>query len=455
MFKTLLIIIFNVIFKNMFFVMSVSGTVVFIFYMLLYPLSRRYFSLKWRYRILKLAMMFFLVPFPLCKYYVWGFFYDHFSWIREIASQYESSEINTDYIIVANRDSILLSPEVQSVYLTVLAIVVISSFLLWKQITQYRKMKQICFIDLRESEKPKLQEFLSEKKAMLNIKRKVKLICSEYCESPVTIGVLSPTILFPIWDKDNMIDDELSEYMITHELVHIKHNDVLIKLIGLLVMAVHWFNPFVYLLISELSCISEIYCDSVVMDGKGEDKRSKYGGLLLKLIVDDVSSDKQQFVVGFANLRKKKLYKRRILEMKRAKKYKSLLSAIMAAFICMAGGITVFAYQPPSTIINESTEIADTTDFYIREKNTVQKKLVSDYFAVSNDGTNYDLCYTDKNEKIACTHNYSVQVEIIKHIKNSNGGCTMKTYNGFKCTKCDNIKYGELLYTATYMPCPH
>ena len=135
MFKTLLIVTF----KNMFFVMSVSGTVVFVLYMLLYPLSERYFSLKWRYRILKLAMMFFLVPFPLCKYYVWGFFYDHFSWIREIASQYESSEINTDYIIVANRDSILLSPKVQSVYLTVLVIVLISSVLLWKQITQYRK----------------------------------------------------------------------------------------------------------------------------------------------------------------------------------------------------------------------------------------------------------------------------------------------------------------------------
>ena len=80
---------------------------------------------------------------------------------------------------------------------------------------------------------------------------------------------------------------------------------------------------------------------------------------------------------------------------------------------------------------------------------------MSDYFAVSNDGTNYDLSYADKNAKIACTHNYSVQVEVTKHIKNSNGGCTMKTYNGLKCSKCNDIKYDELLYTATYMPCPH
>ena len=68
MFKTLLIVTF----KNMFFVMSVSGTVVFVLYMLLYPLSERYFSLKWRYRILKTALFFYLIPVGGCKYYVFG-----------------------------------------------------------------------------------------------------------------------------------------------------------------------------------------------------------------------------------------------------------------------------------------------------------------------------------------------------------------------------------------------
>ncbi len=451
MFKTLLIVTF----KNMFFVMSVSGTVVFVLYMLLYPLSERYFSLKWRYRILKLAMMFFLVPFPLCKYYVWGFFYDHFSWIREIASQYESSEINTDYIIVANRDSILLSPKVQSVYLTVLVIVLISSVLLWKQITQYRKMKQICCVDLRESAQPKLQEFFSKRKAILNIRRNVKFIFSEYCDSPFTIGVLSPTILFPIWDKENQVDDELYEYMITHELVHIKHNDILIKLVGLLVLALHWFNPFVYLFIDELSCVSEMYCDSVVMKGKEEKERSRYGNLLLKLMAENTLLDKEQFGMGFANFRKKKMYKRRILELKRSKKSKPFFSAIIAAFICMAGGITVFAYQPPSTLTNESTETATTTDFFIRKRPISSEKLVSDNFAVSDDGIVYDLYHIDENGRAICNHDYSVHVEITEHKKNSNSGCTTDIYDGIKCIKCNDIKYGELLNMVTYMPCPH
>lgn len=450
MLKNLLIIMF----KNMFFVMSLSGTVVFTFYLLLYPLSKRYFSLKWRYNLLKIAMMFYLIPFPLCKYYMWGFFYDNFSFIREIANQHEPLVMNSDYIIVANRDSILLSPKVQSIYLTVLFIALISSFIIWKQITQYRKMKQICFVDLGESTEWKLQEFFSRKKAMLNIKKNVKLICSEYCESPITIGVLSPTVLFPIWNKDSQMDDELCEYMITHELVHIKHNDILIKLVGLLVIAIHWFNPFVYLLIAELSCISEMYCDSVVMEGKGEEERSKYGNLLLRLIVEDVSLDKEQFGVGFANFRKKKLYKRRILEMKRSKKCKAILSVIMAVFICMAGGVTVFAYQPPSTITNETNRVIG-TDMSVPYESLFSEKLLSDCFAISEDGTVYDLCNVNENTKTTCNHDYSKPVKKTDHIKDGKGGCAVYVYSALKCTKCSDTKVLELENVVTYMSCPH
>lgn len=399
--------------------------------------------------------MFFLIPFPFFKYYVWGFFYDHFSFIRETVRQYEASVTNIDYIIVVNRDSIRLSLRVQWICLGVLFAAVIASFLIWKQITQYRKMKQICSADPEESTEGKLQEIFYKKKAALHVNGNVKLICSEYCESPVTIGVLSPVILFPVRDKDSRMGDELCEYMIVHELVHIKHHDVLIKLTALLVMAIHWFNPFVYLLVDEISCISEMYCDSVVMDGKGEEERSKYGKLLLRFMDKDAPLDKGRFGMGFANFRKKKQCKRRILEMKGTKQYKACVSAIMAAFICVAGSITVFAYDPPITITNESAEAADPAEFYSIKKPALQEKLISDLFAVSGDGTVYDLSCIDENVRAACNHDYSVRVEITKHTKNSSGGCTMKIYDGLKCAKCDAVNYGELLYTATYKPCPH
>lgn len=442
-------------FKNLLFVMSLSGTVVFVFYLLLYPFMKPYVSLKWKYRILKIAMMFYLIPFPLCKYYVWGFIYDHFYWIWEIASRYEPAVMNTEYIIVAGKDSIKLSPKVQSIYVAVSFIVLISFFILGKQITQYRKMKQICFSDWGKPADEGLERLFSQKKAILNIKRDVKFICSEYCKSPITGGIWPPTIVFPMWDKDSMADEELCGYMIKHELVHIKHNDVLIKLTGLLVVAVHWFNPFSYLLLGELSAVSEMYSDSVVMEGKGEEERRKYGELLLKLITENVPFHNRQFEVGFANFRKKNMYKRRILEMKRNKKYKVFLSIIMTAFICMAGGITVFAYHPPDTITDESDEEDDSTEFFITTEPTPPEKLLSDYFAVSEDGTFYDLCLTDETVRKVCEHNYLISTEVTKHTRDSKGGCMMKTYEGLKCTKCMDIKSGNLLSTLTYVSCPH
>ena len=160
-------------------------------------------------------------------------------------------------------------------------------------------------------------------------------------------------------------------------------------------------------------------------------------------------------VKNTGNFRKKKMYKRRILELKRSKKSKPFFSAIIAAFICMAGGITVFAYQPPSTLTNESTETATTTDFFIRKRPISSEKLVSDNFAVSDDGIVYDLYHIDENGRAICNHDYSVHVEITEHKKNSNSGCTTDIYDGIKCIKCNDIKYGELLNMVTYMPCPH
>ena len=54
--------------------MSVSGSIIILFYILLKPLSVRYFSAKWTYGMLKTAMVFYLFPFPYWKSYYIDFF---------------------------------------------------------------------------------------------------------------------------------------------------------------------------------------------------------------------------------------------------------------------------------------------------------------------------------------------------------------------------------------------
>ena len=46
-------------FQNLIFVMSLSGSIVCLLYIVTYPLAKRYFPLKWRYFMLKTAVIFF------------------------------------------------------------------------------------------------------------------------------------------------------------------------------------------------------------------------------------------------------------------------------------------------------------------------------------------------------------------------------------------------------------
>ena len=178
-------------------------------------------------------------------------------------------------------------------------------------------------------------------------------------------------------------------------------NDVLIKLAGSLVLVFHWFNPFVYLFMDELSCISEMYCDSIVIGGKGGEERRNYGELILKLAVQNKFANKRQLFIGMADSRDKWVYKRRILEMKRVKKYKAVLPVVMTIFICMVGGITTFAYDSPQTIYNDTGyDLGTDINFVVEPEGTNRAELPSDYFFVDDNGKIYDLSKIGKITEI-------------------------------------------------------
>lgn len=83
---------------------------------------------------------------------------------------------------------------------------------------------------------------------------------------------------------------------------------------------------------------------------RGEEERRKYSDLILTLATQNEYAGKGKFFAGIVDSRSKKVYKRRILEMKRHKKHKAVLSVIMTVMICMAGVVTTFAYDSPNTV---------------------------------------------------------------------------------------------------------
>ena len=70
-----------------------------------------------------------------------------------------------------------------------------------------------------------------------------RMVATPLVRSPMVAGTLHPVLLTPAGTAPKGAD-----YMLAHELTHIKRHDVVKKLLFTLACAVHWYNPVVWLL---------------------------------------------------------------------------------------------------------------------------------------------------------------------------------------------------------------
>ena len=430
--------------------MSLSGSIVMVLYLIFYPLARRYFPLVWRYRVLKVAMFFYLVPVVECKYYVFHILRMMFpkSW-DEI---YSTPNFDISYSAVIGDGFVKLSPSIYRMISILCICGIISSLIFSRIIIQNRKIKKLYEVGCEKFAGSELQKAFLEMRKELKIKRKVKFVCSEYCRSPVTSGVFSPIVWFPD-DREKEVDKKAFRYMVKHELLHIKQNDIFVKYLGLLVVAIHWFNPFSYFLYHELSSIGEMYCDHGVLEGQGEAERKEYGELLLQAAVRKAPNNRYSLFVGMADKGYQKAMKRRIMEMKTNSKNKIFFSAVVMMFICILGILTAFAYEPPYRI--NVIHGDHSAEYNLEEEDTIEPIFYNQYF-IDENKIIYEITDLDSLGQLECVHNYINSDTIyINHIKNNTGGCTTTKYRTQKCSFCASVIVGDKISTLTYEECPH
>ena len=438
-------------FHNLLFTMSLAGTMVFIFYILFYPLTKRWVSLRWRYGMLKIAMIFYLVPFPEGKYLITRAMEEMYPALWKRVPKMVAA-MDPKYMFIVSDNWIQILPKAKLMLLALLVSGIITLVIIAKYGIRYCKMKKIYLSFQEEQSKTEEQKLFFRWKREMGIQKEILFVSSEHCTSPMTCGQWSPVILFPRMEQTKL-DREDYDFLIRHELVHILHRDLLIKYLGLLVIAIHWFNPFSYLLFGELSCISEMYCDEKVLEGEGDERRCRYGELLLRLATENVFSNSERFFVGAANSRNKRIYKRRILEMRTSRKCKVALSVVTMALVCMMGGITCFAYNSPAMMLNDQNHKLSEDLSFLTETEGMPAELVPyDNLFVDEKGNVYDL---SEGGRALCIHDFSVYGTTQSHKRNSNGGCEVKSYESVKCKYCNTIKVGDLISTTTYTKCPH
>ena len=115
-----------------------------------------------------------------------------------------------------------------------------------------------------------------KRKVSASIEAAPGVYCCDYISSPFVLGCFRPRIYFPSHLKKEDIP-----YILAHEKAHIRRLDPFLKSLGLLLLAIHWFNPVLWLAFILFCRDIESACDEKVIKDMGEGAKVPYADALL------------------------------------------------------------------------------------------------------------------------------------------------------------------------------
>ncbi len=95
-------------------------------------------------------------------------------------------------------------------------------------------------------------------------------------ETPFILGVFSPRIYLP-----SGMSEEQIEYVIRHEKAHLERKDHVWKLLGFFLLAIHWFNPLLWIAYVLFCRDIEMACDEKVIRNMSDEEKKGYSETLL------------------------------------------------------------------------------------------------------------------------------------------------------------------------------
>ncbi len=269
--------------------LSVSGALLLILILGLKPLYKNRFSKRWQYYIWIVVALRFLLPLTPDTTIVGSLFekFDTAAVMNEIPtspnvpisvnpgnSKAEPIQTNRDITATVGREPF-------NIYVCLFFIWSALALVLFvRKITVYQGFIQYIKAGNTDVSDTKILNLLSDCEEKLNIKTRVELSCNSLIASPMLIGFFRPRIVLPAHELE---DKELS-YIFMHELIHYKQKDMFYKWLIQIVVCVHWFNPFVYLLEKEVNKSCELSCDETIISILDDKAKHEYGDTLISFL---------------------------------------------------------------------------------------------------------------------------------------------------------------------------
>jgi len=230
------------------------------------------------------------------------------------------------------------------------------------------------------------EALLERCKQRLGVKRRVRIVLQSHMGTPALMGLLRPVILLPGYATD--MSDEHLEYVILHEISHLRRGDHLVNALLLALRAVYWFNPLVWLLFKFIREDMELANDAAVLRGMGQEAQKEYSRSLLEVLMGSADVTRRRHTM-LCMADGKKNIERRIGMIQMGDFFKKrkwiiavagvLVIAVIAALFLTAGvkrgdrydfhgaGVTVTARLPKGMEIPEGGTVGDQYTLGLKE----------------------------------------------------------------------------------------
>ncbi len=375
---------------NIIFNMSITGSIMFFIFIFLKPITKKHFNSSWHYMMLILILIFFIIPvdnfiiLPInpisniskleigeaivskninIKEEIKGIennisiekeMPEHAVEIEDKVTDKDINQIKTENQDFQDIEFDINNYKDMIQYIWIISVIA----LLLLKIIPYIRFKSFVLRNSTIVGKEDIVKLFNICKDELNINTKVHLRTCNTVGSPMLIGIFRPVILIPNIDKDY----KRLKMIFLHELNHYKRKDIIIKAFGLVINAVHWFNPLIYILLKKMDKYCEYSIDEKVVEEMDINDRKYYGETILSVVSSSMFKKASlTTAMGSSGKQLKTRLENMIYSFKITRK-KQIMSLFAAILILISGFIVACSILPNNTL-----EQNDSFVVYIKE----------------------------------------------------------------------------------------
>lgn len=296
--------------------------------------------------------------------------------------------------------------------------------------------------------------------------RNIEVFQTAKVKTPCTVGWLHPDIFIP--KKDYTVREK--EWLLRHEMTHVRHGDTFWKSLALITCIFHWYNPFVYYLFHQYSVMCEYYCDAECMQNSNIEEKKNYAIFLVKSATEKKS--RLAIMQGLTN-NGEKMQERvdRILDESRRPAWKGRLFITgILVVMGLCSFMTIFVYsatQKQDRKAQDHTFSEEEWNYFYGQNASMGDEALdfskTNFLFESRQGEVLSISQSDlvssskrksrNTQQEKCTH--VMEEGTLKIHEPKKKGCHIKAYEAQRCKNCGIVKKEQLSYTADYVTCTH